>query len=268
MKTLEKVKSRDDLWIMPGGEPFYFNGGEPGCLLVHGFTASPQEMRWLGEHLTENGYSVLGVRLSGHGTHPRDMERSRWRDWMASVEDGYHQLLSSCSSVVLIGFSLGGALSLLFASYVSTPGVIAMSTPNRLPSDPRLRLLHPFLRPLSYFIHCIPKGSSHWYDPEAEGARVAYDCYPVRSLVEMDEVLGKMRSRAPTIDVPTLFIHSKNDLFVTPEHMVANYDLLSTEDREMLYVEGSNHIITCDAARDQVFAAVSSFVRRVSEPSS
>ena len=83
--------------ILAGGEPFFFPAGDIGCLLTHGFTATPQEMRGLGEHLASQSYTVLGVRLSGHGTSVKDMSRTRWHDWVASVEDGYHMLNDMCT---------------------------------------------------------------------------------------------------------------------------------------------------------------------------
>ncbi|NIQ98443.1 MAG: hypothetical protein GWO11_08540, partial [Desulfuromonadales bacterium] len=47
-------------------EPTKPNGA--GIVLVHGFTASPWEMRRFGEELAGLGYRVLGSRLPGHGT--------------------------------------------------------------------------------------------------------------------------------------------------------------------------------------------------------
>jgi len=53
----------------PGAEPFFLSGSRCGCLLVHGFTGTPKEMRWMGENLHSQGYTVLGIRLSGHAAH-------------------------------------------------------------------------------------------------------------------------------------------------------------------------------------------------------
>ena len=47
----------EDALIVPGAEPFFFGvppGDRVGCLLLHGFTAMPEEMRWLGESLAES----------------------------------------------------------------------------------------------------------------------------------------------------------------------------------------------------------------------
>jgi len=63
--------------IVPKAGSFLFRGGRIGCLLVHGYTASAEEMLPLGEFLVKQGYTVLGVRLAGHGTHPADLSRIR-----------------------------------------------------------------------------------------------------------------------------------------------------------------------------------------------
>jgi len=60
--------------------PFFFEGGPTGCLLIHGFSSSPPEMRLMGEYLAGKGLTVLGVRLAGHGTSPEDMATTAWRD--------------------------------------------------------------------------------------------------------------------------------------------------------------------------------------------
>jgi len=46
--------------IIPTAEPFFLPGNRVGCLLVHGFTGAPKEMRWMGEFLNQQGYTVLG----------------------------------------------------------------------------------------------------------------------------------------------------------------------------------------------------------------
>src|SRR5688500_2485300 len=123
--------------IIPTAEPFFLLGdsSKPACLLVHGFTGTPKEMRGMGEYLHRQGYTCLGIRLAGHATHPEDMIRSRWTDWIASVEDGYNLLCGLTDDIFLIGLSMGGILSLLMSTRLSVKGVIAMSTPARMPSD-------------------------------------------------------------------------------------------------------------------------------------
>src|SRR5512147_586120 len=143
--------------IIPTAEPFFFLGdrSQPGCLLIHGFTSTPKEMRWMGEYLNRHGYSCLGIRLAGHATDPEDMIRSNWTDWTASVEDGYHLLRGVTDSIFLIGLSMGGVLSLLMSTRLAVKGVIAMSTPYELPDDRRLRHIDWISKMIPY----MPKSS-------------------------------------------------------------------------------------------------------------
>src|SRR5687768_128573 len=103
--------------IIPTTEPFFFPGNEIGCLLVHGFTGGPKELRWMGEYLNKQGFTVLGVRLAGHATRPEDMIRTNHTDWLASLEDGFQLLSGTAKHIYLMGLSMGGVLSLTAASY-------------------------------------------------------------------------------------------------------------------------------------------------------
>ncbi len=131
--------------IIATAEPFFFPGkganAKIGCLVTHGFTGAPKEMRWLGEYLNRQGYTVCGIRLNGHATKPEDMIRSHWQDWLLSVEDGYNLLRSCTDQVFLLGLSMGGVLSLTAASRLPVRGVVAMSTPYQLPDRPTAPIL-------------------------------------------------------------------------------------------------------------------------------
>ena len=88
--------------IIEGAEPFFFRGGSIGVLLIHGFTGSPAELLPLGEFLNRAGFTVLGVRLEGHGTNEVDLSRKTADDWFNSVLDGYALLKSFCEKIALV----------------------------------------------------------------------------------------------------------------------------------------------------------------------
>ena len=249
--------------VLPGAEPFFFPGNEVGCLLVHGFTASPQEVRGLGEQLARAGHTVLGVRLAGHGTRWQDLARTRWGDWYASVESGYHLLRSQCSVLFAMGMSTGGDLALILSTEHDLDGVVTMSAPYQLPPNPTLRLLYPFLVPVSRILPKLQKGPPDFRDSSAAEARVAYDCYPLRAVREFGLMLEAMRAALPDVHVPVLTMHSVEDAFIPHGDMDRIQAELGSSDKHSFSVEHSNHIITCDAARGQVFEQAEAFVRRI-----
>ncbi len=253
--------------IIPTAQPFFFPGkgarARIGCLVTHGFTGAPKEMRWLGEYLNGEGYTVCGIRLAGHATRMEDMIRSRWQDWLLSVEDGYNLLSSSCEQIVLLGLSMGGALSLISAGSFPVQGVVAMSTPLRLPDSPIL----PFTKVLSWFVPSISKGSgkpgSDWFDQASWKQHVSYPRNPLRSVWELNTLLQVMRSSLPQVKVPVLLIHSRDDSYVIRDSMEKIHAALGSRDKQMLWVEGGGHVITEEPTRQVVFKAAAQFVKRV-----
>ncbi len=249
--------------IIPTTEPFFFPGNHIGCLLVHGFTGTPKEMRWMGKYLNQQGFTVLGVRLGGHATHPADMIRTNYTDWLASVEDGYQLLSGAVERVYLMGLSMGGMLSLTVASYLSVSGVVAMSTPYKLVDDWRLG----YTEMLSKIQPYIPKSraapDASWFDKEAFKSHISYPQNPVRSVGELNKLGAQMHAALPQVKVPVLLIHSHDDPYVWRESMPSIYTELGSAHKEMLWVEKSGHVITHDAQRETVFQAAADFVRSV-----
>jgi carboxylesterase len=251
--------------IIPTAEPFFFPGGRTGCLLVHGFTGAPKEMRWMGEYLAREGFSTLGVRLTGHATRPQDMARSRYTDWIASVEDGYHLLSGAADRIYLVGLSMGGVLALLMASRLPVKGLVAMSTPYKLPDDPRL----PYAKYLALLKPYLPKNArglppdTGWFDKAAWKEHISYPENPLRSITELVLLLDEMRHALPAVRVPALLVHSHDDNYVVKDSMQSIYRDLGTADKTTLWVEGSGHVIPREPAREQVFRAAAEFIRRV-----
>ena len=252
--------------IIPTAEPFLFLGepSKPACLLIHGFTGTPKEMRWMGEFLNQQGYTCLGVRLAGHATDPEDMIRSNWTDWTASVEDGYHLLRGVTDNIFLMGLSMGGILSLLMSTRLDVKGVMGMSTPYKLPDDPRLRHIDWISKIVTYMPKSDEEPGSSWFDKEAWKDHVSYPQNPVRSIGQLNRLLGEMRLALPQVRVPVLLIHSRDDHYVLPDNMDWIYaDLVNASDKTMYYVTRSGHVVPRDAARQQAFQYALEFIQRI-----
>ena len=62
------------------------------ALLLHGMSDSPYSLRQLALALNEKGYTVLGLRMPGHGTAPSGMVYVHWQDMAAAVNLGMSHL--------------------------------------------------------------------------------------------------------------------------------------------------------------------------------
>ena len=245
--------------IIPTAEPFFFPGNSTGCLLIHGFTGAPKEMRWMGEYLAHKGFTVLGIRLAGHATRPEDLTRTRWRDWVTSAEDGWHLLNDAAKHVFAIGLSLGGVLSLYLASQLPLTGVVTMSTPYDLPKDPRRR----FLNLLKWVVPSVSKRRSDQIEVGAAGEHVDYPHYPTRGIAELNDLMAEMRAVLPKVTAPVLMIHSQGDKSVPTTDMDNIFDRLGSKDKQTLLLENSGHVIPRGVERELAFDAASDFITRV-----
>ena len=247
--------------ILERAEPFCFLGGTVGCVLTHGFTGTPFEMLSLGEFLHNKGYTVLGVRLTGHGTRIEDMIRSRYPDWLASVEDGYHLLRKQCKQVFLMGLSMGGVLSLTQAARLPIDGVVAMSTPYYFPVGwaqkyPRL------LKLFSNFVPTQSKGKGNWFNPELAADHLSYERNPSRSAYELHQLLAVMRAELHKLTVPALVIHSKDDKYVLEDHAIPLFTAIGSPQKEFIEVDKASHVITRDGDTSRVFEPILSFLQK------
>jgi carboxylesterase len=265
---------------MPGAVSFFIPGsGERariGALCLHGLTASPQEVYWLGKHLAGLGLTVFGPRLAGHGTNFEDMRRTYWQDWYASALDGYHLLRRHCDKVFILGLSMGGQLTLLLGAELAGQGVaglVVMASPVYFDRKD-LQMAHT----LRYVKHTIftfdratdPLNKRVMERQQANGdpvvGRVAYYRHSSVGISELLKLQEVVKPRLPQITAPTLLIYSEKDSAVPIGNTeVITHGLVSVPRVETVRLKESDHVLTLDVECDTVFERAGSFIQQVLE---
>ena len=90
-----------------------------GVVMIHGLSDSPYSFRGLAEGLHREGYSILMLRVPGHGTCPGALAQVEWEDWAAAVRIAARDLrgrLPDEAPLVVAGFSNGGALTVQYTA--------------------------------------------------------------------------------------------------------------------------------------------------------
>jgi carboxylesterase len=235
--------------------PFFFRGGSTGCLLIHGFTGSPAEMRGMGEHLAQCGQSVSGPLLAGHGLTVKDLAGTKWQDWYASVEAAYEELASDCEDVFVAGLALGSLLSVHLGTHRPVAGVILLSPATWL-RDWRMMLL-PIAR---RFVKYVPNEAndrrhSDLKDPEAHRRIWCYDMYPVEAAHQLQVVQRVVRAELGELQAPALIVFSTQDRSIGFKAGPETYKRIAARDKRLLVLRNSGHVVTVDSERERVFEA-------------
>jgi carboxylesterase len=257
--------------LMHGAEPFFIPGGRIGCLCLHGLTASPQEVAWLGAFLAQHGATVYAPRLYGHGVEPAHLRRARWQDWYLSALDGYHLLRRQCDQVIVLGLSMGGLLSLRLAADEAVAGLVAMAAPVRIAIKNVwvVHLLRYFVPTVIRFDRATDRINARVEAiqrerGEAVTGRVAYYEHSAAGTAELLKLQAAVKASLARITAPALLIFSEADQTVPIENidLIAG-GLTACRDVQIVRLKQSDHILTNDIEYMQVFESAWSFVERI-----
>jgi carboxylesterase len=245
--------------ILPGAEAFFLKAGSTGCILTHGFTCNPEEMRSLADYLCALGYSVYAVRLSGHGTHPKDLADVTWQDWLADIKKAYKEVKKKCDKVFLIGQSLGGMLSLTAGGVLDVDGIVSLSAPYTQYTNKDL-LSHVFLDWTRPMIHKVGVKEHAELGIRREKDYPAYAAYPQQIFRQIYALSIALEEALPFVKAPTLLMQSKRDDTIPAGSLKKYQRRLKKSQVETVLLENLSHGITMDADREEAFKIIAAFL--------
>jgi carboxylesterase len=241
--------------VLPGAEPFSFEGNDVGVLVLHGFTGSTQSMRDLGEGLHQRyGFTVVGPRLPGHGTSPDDMATTGYHDWVGEAERALHELAARKRRVFVTGLSMGGSLTLNLAARF--PEIVSAMAPIAAPAGLMNEGIAQVLS-LNPAPERIPGIGS---DIKAPGVvELAYPEVPVACLREVTLLVALTRDLLHKIRCPALVIQSREDHVVPAVNAMQIVQMIRSDDIRLLWLNHSYHVATLDNDKELIIDRVGGF---------
>ncbi|WP_224246836.1 alpha/beta hydrolase [Hyalangium gracile] len=199
--------------------PFELGHGEDACLLLHGFTGSPWEVRPLGEALAARGLYVKAPRLPGHGTTPEAMLEANHNHWQEAAWEALYSL-RGFRQVFVAGLSMGAMLGLrLAARSPERVGGLVLIAPAARFKGPTMALLKS-LRNTGLLERVKPwvrKTATDLSDPVALAEAPILPAFPSARLKDLWEVQEAALQEAPLVRCPTLVAVAEQDHVVDPE---------------------------------------------------
>jgi len=246
--------------IMTGAEPWSHDGdGSHGALVLHGFTGNPGSMRAVAEALAAKGFHVEMPLLPGHGTHVDDMLPTRWPDWVGEAEAAYQRLAQRATHIVVVGLSMGGALTLrLGADHPEIAGLVCINPVTKSQPPEVIDMLRSMI---DGGTAVMPGIGSDIADPDAK--ENAYEGTPLEPLISMLlDGVALLGDEFPGMRMPLLLLTSPQDHVVEP----SNGDFLAETyggPVERISLERSYHVATQDYDKELIFEATTEFAGRV-----
>lgn len=240
--------------------PFHLPATTPrrgGVLMVHGFSASPWEVRQTALELAADGWESVAVRLPGHGTRSEDLVSRKLEEWEAAVLAGY-ELLAPAGPPVGLGVSTGALLLAQLATQRPLAGLILLS--------PFLRLRHR-LAPWAGLLRFLQPYQE--VEVPARLQRYYYRRRPLAAIHQLNRLLHRLPTLLPQIDVPVLIVNGQGDQTIDLTSAQELAATIGSRNRTVqLLGPEAPHVLTTgeNPRRDEVLQLIREFLRQLAAP--
>lgn len=254
----------------------FFEEGTNGksVLLVHGLTGAPAEMRLLARLFRRRGYSVYAPLLAGHGQTAATLRRSRWEDWLETVETASEWLARRHDAVFAAGICAGGNLCLMAAA--NSPAnidAVALYSPCFHYDGWQVPRYYSMLsRYLNWFSPIPFLGRLSFKESPSLGIKDSrirrmvagmsgegiLDAFPAKALFEMHRLGNRVKANLPNMHTPTLIVHSLEDDLSGPSHARFIADHIGSR-HQLHWLDDSYHMIHVDRQHKEVAEVSAAF---------
>jgi carboxylesterase len=257
-------------------DSFYAEGGSVGFLLVHGLGGSPMTLRFLGQGLARQGYTVSCPFIPGLAGGSDLDGLSSWTDWYGSVEKAFLELRETCDRVIVGGLSTGAVLSLKLAQeHGDDIEALTLYAPTLWPNGTAVPgyfkltclIRQKWFANLFMMSKSLPYGikderiRKFWFDMMASQNVSLSDAIGIRGgkLVELRWLVREVRKQWNNVRNKTLVMHSRED---DMSDINNSFEIMRSVKgpTEMVVLDDSYHMVTLDHQREYVVNKTIEFI--------
>ncbi|RYB01686.1 alpha/beta hydrolase [Lichenibacterium ramalinae] len=250
------LETRSKTVTLEGTGPVFVEAGPRAVLMLHGWGASPESLRFIAAGVAGSGYSVFVPTLPGHGTSAQDMTATGPLDWVTASRHALRWLFDRFGPVFVVGVSMGGTLALQMAALdpALVAGVAVVNAP--------LVLMQ------AQFAIDLMSGPAEellpaWHGPTFVGPSVEEITYPERSRksgVDLLAMAALAREVLPRVAAPLLILQSVQDPVVPKDNAEMIRAQAGSRSKRIVWLLNSLHASQLDLDRDEIVRLVVEFI--------
>ncbi|PYZ92872.1 carboxylesterase [Salipaludibacillus keqinensis] len=226
-----------------------------GCLIIHGFSGTPQEVEDIEVHLKKKNWLVYCPELPGHDGTKEGLKAVTYKHWVYKAKVALEELMERCEKVYLIGFSMGGMIASFLASQYPVEKLVLLSS-------------------AAYYINPkqIVQDVTGWFLEGIRGELDKDEYYqfyrkkilrtPMAATIEFARLIKKLRPHLDQITVPTLVVQGESDGLVPQKSAEYIYEHIQSEEKELFFFPDAKHYIWYGEQKDHLLQEIDAFFEK------
>ncbi len=214
-----------------------------GCLIIHGYTGGPYELKPLTEYLMEHtNWDIRVPVLPGHG-RKLDLKGVSHKRWIKAAENTLQELKKKHNEIYLIGFSMGGMIAAYLAAKYKVEKLVLLASSGKYLSFKQIGAdicgmiadgLRGQLNKNRLYIHYKKK----------------IGMVPFKANIEFLRLVRFTRRYLKDIDSPVLIAQGQQDGMVPAKTAYYLEKKITSKRKEVVFFERSKHLICLGNDKD------------------
>ncbi len=264
---------------------FFLPGDKNLCFLIHGLTGTPKEMSSIAQRLNKQGFSVAGPLMVNHDKSISCLKKTTWAQLYNSVRSEFIKYADDYENIFVAGLSFGALIGILLAhEFPNKVKALNCFSPTLFYDgwgNPKSRIFLPLVykTPFKYWLYFkeeYPYGlknerlrskvESFYKDAKLfDYSKVhlyGYPVIPVSCIYQNSLLAKKVISILKDIRTPIQLLQARDDDVTSPKNSYCIYNRVSSQEKEIIFLENSYHIITADQERGIVAEKTIAFFKK------
>lgn len=224
------------------------------CLCLHGFTGSPMEVKPLAEFIEQHtDWECVVPTLPGHG-EILELKGINFNEWIAHAEKELKILLSKHETVYVVGFSMGGLIASYLAVHYPIKKLILLSAAAYYVNPVQLK------KDIIAMIHDLWRGKiadNELFIRYMNKIKTT----PLTATLQFRKLVQHTKPQLSRIKIPTFIAQGEADGIVPVKSAHYLYRTISAENKKIIYIKESKHLICHCDERDTLFSEIISFLK-------
>ncbi|MED1202683.1 alpha/beta hydrolase [Heyndrickxia acidicola] len=225
------------------------------CIIIHGFSGNPWEIKPLANALEQMGYQVITPLLPGHSMNKEKMSKVTALEWIQMIEIVVKKAMAENKKIHLMGFSMGAMIASIIANRQQVSTLVLLS--------PAVYILTPKLLKLKaerFFQQNRKTFSLSEQSPLNNQSFIRST--PIYNVFQFNKIVRQAKRIFHHISIPICIIHGEKDETVDPRSSELIYSVASSTEKEIHYLPLSKHHICQDCEVQTVIQTVIGFLNK------